>query len=374
MRTSMCAWLIVVVGVVGSQGQTLRVEREKVLYADMQVVPIGPFVSSPRAASGVVWSQTIVHATGVPAVRVHVRVRQGRPAGDWRIRFRDLSGREIESFGGNSPQLATGGVWSSEIPGRGAEIELVADASAAGLEIEVDRYAYRVISAIPMSISGIDQRIPIGKAPQEVRGWAGPIARLSFISEQRQYVCTGFLMTRDLLVTNEHCLGTPEIAASALADFGFDSLDAKPTTVRVLKLEAADVALDYAVVRLAAAPAGFGRVTVSQGPAAEDQPLVVVQHPAGEYKQASIDDCRVRGASRPGVTTATTDFGHLCDTLGGSSGSPVLDRNTGGLVGLHHFGFVEGTPNPVNQGVHFALVLDDLRRRFPALHAELTAQ
>jgi hypothetical protein len=373
MRSVAYASLIVAATVTGTAtAQTLRIDRAKVLYKDMEVANVGPFVSRPGAATGVLWSQTISHPTGVPAVRVHVQVRQGRPAADWRIRFRDLAGQEIELFEGGSPLLAAGGVWSGEIPGRGAEIELVTDTNAQGLEIAVDRYAFRVISAIPMSISGLDQRTPIRRAPPDVRGWAGPIARLSFISGGEQYVCTGFLLTRDLLLTNEHCLGTEESALSALAEFGFDSLDATPTKVRVSKLEAVDAPLDYALVRLAQAPSGFGRVTLGSTAVTDGQALVIVEHPAGEYKQASIDDCKVRTASRAGVTAALTDFGHLCDTLGGSSGSPVLDRQTGRVVGLHHLGFLAGVPDPVNQGVHIGLVLDDLRRRLPTLHAEVT--
>lgn len=352
--------------------QTLKIDREKVLYKDMNVATVGPFVSAPQAATGVLWTRTVSHSTAVPAVRVHVQVRQTRSAPDWQIRIRDLSGQEVESVAGGSPVLATGEFWSKEVPGRGAEVELVSNTGGQGLEIAVDRYAYRVISAIPQSISGIDQRIPIRRAPQDVRGWAPPVARLSFIRDDLQYVCTGFLVTRDLLMTNEHCLGEPVVAMSALVDFGFDSLDATPAQFRVSKLEAVSVGLDYAVVRLSEAPEGFGRVSLAATAVTEAAALVIIQHPAGEYKQASIDDCKVKSASRPGVEGGTTDFGHLCDTLGGSSGSPVLDRQTGGVVGLHHWGIPVGSADPVNQGVHIGQVLDDLRARLPALHTEIT--
>jgi V8-like Glu-specific endopeptidase len=113
-------------------------------------------------------------------------------------------------------------------------------------------------------------------------------------------------------------------------------------------------------------------VTFSGTVATENESLVLIQHPAGEFKQVSIADCRVAGVSRTGVAAAGTDFGHLCDSLGGSSGSPVVDGQTGRVVGLHHWGFEEGAANPVNQAVHIGLVLDDLRTRLPALHAEIT--
>src|SRR5262245_51098812 len=352
----------------------LNVDREKVLYKDMKVASVGPFVSTPQPGTGVIWTRVITHPTPVGAVRVHLEVRHGRPAADWRIRIRDLSGQEVESWVGGSPLRATGGIWSGEVRGRGAEIELVTDTDAQGLEIAVDQYAFRVFEGIPQSITGLDQRIPIRQAPQDVRALAPPIARLSFIRDGEQFVCTGFLLTPTLLVTNEHCLGTEPAALSALVEFGFDTPDAVPTTFRVAKLEAASIPLDYALVRLRQAPSGFGRVKLAAGPAREDEALVIIEHPAGEFKQASIDDCKVKSVTKPGTGGGPTDFGHLCDTLGGSSGSPVLDRQTGGLVGLHHLGIPAGAVDPVNQAVHIGQVLDDLRARVPAVHGEITNQ
>ena len=354
--------------------QTLKIVPENVLYRDMEVTNVGPFVSSAQNATGVVWSQRIVHQTAVPAVRIHVQVRQGRPAADWRIVFLDIAGQVVESIPGGSPLLSSGGIWSTELRGKGGEVQLVSDGAAQGLQIAIDRYAYQVIVGVPQSISGIDQRIPIRRAPADVKGWAPPIARLSFIKEDRQYVCTGFLMTADLLMTNEHCLGTPEIAVSALADFGYDASNATPRRVRVSKLEAVDPTLDYAIVRLSEPLGEFGRVTLGDSTVVDGENLVIVEHPGGEFKQASIDDCKVRRPSLTGVAKPGTDFGHLCDTLGGSSGSPVMDRQSGKVIGLHHFGFIDGSPDPVNQGVHMNQIIADVRQRFPQLFAELTRQ
>ena len=65
------------------------------------------------------------------------------------------------------------------------------------------------------------------------------------------------------------------------------------------------------------------------------------------------------------------DFGHRCDTLGGSSGAPVLDLQSGRIVGLHHWGYLDSDPDPVNQAVHFRLILDDLRSDHLALFQEI---
>ncbi len=66
------------------------------------------------------------------------------------------------------------------------------------------------------------------------------------------------------------------------------------------------------------------------------------------------------------MTPDKTDFEHRCDTLGGSSGSPVLDRASLNVVGLHHLGFLEGD-TPVNRAVLIADVLAKIRTQFPDL-------
>jgi hypothetical protein len=146
----------------------------------------------------------------------------------------------------------------------------------------------------------------------------------------------------------------------------------------------------------AAPPAGTGRLyfvpsTWSWLPSPQPHALVIVQHPSGEPKQASIADCQLSGPDRvpvppggtcvygnlPGVNRVgvtpgdKTDFGHLCDTKGGSSGSPVADWDTGLVVGLHHFGFLDGSADPVNQAVVHTRILQDILRQDKAAHAEI---
>ena len=88
--------------------------------------------------------------------------------------------------------------------------------------------------------------------------------------------------------------------------------------------------------------------------------MVMIQHPAGRPKQVSIVNCKVMGARVAGVTSALTDFGHGCDTLNGSSGSPAIDIQTGRVLGLHHLGYLP-TDEPVNRAVQIQQILDFLR-------------
>jgi V8-like Glu-specific endopeptidase len=209
---------------------------------------------------------------------------------------------------------------------------------------------------------GLDQRRPIATAAARYKALAPSVARLRIMTDAGQAFCTGFLVGDGLLLTNEHCVRTAEEAASLLVDFRYDSANAKPKVARGATLLRTSAALDYSLLRLSnPVETTLGRLHLeTAAPARERQELVIIQHPGGEPKQVSLEGCLVAGLQREGASPQKTDFGHECDTLGGSSGSPVLDRATGRVVGLHHFGFREGLDEPVNQAVEIGRILEDL--------------
>jgi len=343
----------------------------------MLVSAIGPFHSSPYTAkSGLVWSRVVIHPSVVTSIRVHVRIAQAETRAAWRLVFKDLQGTEVEKFDTKSVMARAGDFWSDEIHGRGARVELWTDDDPTGFDVVVDQYAYRTEVSFPQAIFGKDDRLPIGSAPRGVQGWGGPVARLRFmVSGAGQALCTGFLVTDDWLLTNEHCLRTSSELLSAVVEFGFETYASSPDRFRVDGFVVPPNAeLDYSLVRLAGRPGlKYGKATLARAEdLSERMALVIVQHPAGQPKQVSIEDCVVAGAHRRGRGEALTDFGHQCDTLGGSSGSPIFEFGTGTVVGLHHLGFTEGSPDPVNQGVYVSLILRDLQTRYPDVYRAVT--
>jgi V8-like Glu-specific endopeptidase len=90
-----------------------------------------------------------------------------------------------------------------------------------------------------------------------------------------------------------------------------------------------------------------------------DEYVQIIQHPNGEEKQLAYRANIV-------VHSDTTYLQYLTDTLPGSSGSPVFNRDWK-LVALHHAGgppggIVVGTGQFVrNQGIQVSLINQDLQ-------------
>jgi V8-like Glu-specific endopeptidase len=292
------------------------------------------------------------------SIRVRLRLAEAG-VGDWVVRIADASGTIDEQV---TKAMFTGDeYWSGEIPGGQAHVGFIGPPR--GARVEATAYAAQVTVGQPQGIIGDDNSRPISDpaVPSRVKPWARSVARLKFIGSRGEDACSGFLVGGRLLFTNYHCISTAAHAASALVEFGVDSAAAKPTTFRVTTIESLDRPLDYSLLRLSADASAFGRLHVG-GSVTTGMRLFIVQHPLGLPKKVAFPPvCRVGHLSLLGVGSAPNDFGHLCDTLSSSSGSPVMDAMSGVVVGLHHWNYLPGAIEQENQAIHMRLVLDHLR-------------
>ena len=202
---------------------------------------------------------------------------------------------------------------------------------------------------------------------------------------------TGFLVGPNLIVTNHHVLNSPTVAASARLDFEYErtpqelamtsnvgrhgrrELSLDPS--RLFITSPARGGLDYTFVWIDDETVKqYGHIPMSRGSFVSrlHEPLFVIHHPKGDFKQASVDDTELLNADGDLLLYAA-------DTEGGSSGAPVISRN-GKLCGLHH-AFAKGADLvrkhakriPVlqdgnrytiaNEGIKFSAIALDLERR-----------
>lgn len=322
-------------------------------------------VRSPRfppAARGLVWVDRVAHSDPVAAIRVYVTIT-GAGTG-WSLVIRsEATGVVTDTITPQTPLDAAGGFWSGDVHGSVAEVSLNTKGDVSGLTVAIATYGYSVMSAQQQAIHGIDARLNITEAGPRVQELARPVVRLrTMVPNLGESSCTGFLLNDRLVLTNEHCVTTDAEARATLVDLGYET-GKKPVTLRVEALLSDDAALDYALLRLErAAPAAWGRVTLDPASKiAVDQRLILIEHPLGGFKQVSLESCEISDEKIAGATAAPTDFGHRCDTLVGSSGSPVMDDGSGAVIGLHHLGFDAAKKIYVNRAVPIRLVLTHIR-------------
>jgi V8-like Glu-specific endopeptidase len=260
--------------------------------------------------------------------------------------------------------------WSGLVDGDTMTIEVRADAAPNGLSFKLREYVFQAPTATFLSISGSNGLTAVGKLANtsaEYRA-ARAIAKLTFVTADGPATCTGFLVGDSLLLTNEHCVKSQEECDTTIAIFGYEEdAGGKPRPgerVPCRKWIKSLFDLDVSALQLDGTPgARWGRLELLARDVSANEAVLVIQHPGGQPKQYSQADCRVSTPVAPG-RAPDTDFGHLCDTMGGSSGSPVLDASLK-VVGLHHYGFASDRWAAENRAVRMRLIVDGLRGILP---------
>jgi len=210
---------------------------------------------------------------------------------------------------------------------------------------------------------------------------------------------TGFLVGRDLVLTNYHVL-TSVIAGETAATsvqcvFDFKRLaDGTVNQGRGVKLardwliakappsqaESEDRPddvlptsdeLDFSLIKLAeafgttpvatvtAGPRGWVELPTMQPPIPTGAALIIVQHPNSEPISLALDTSAVHGLNANG-----TRVRYATNTDNGSSGSPCFDFDWS-LVALHHMGDPNWRNPTYNQGVPIGLIADRIARFCP---------
>ncbi len=200
---------------------------------------------------------------------------------------------------------------------------------------------------------------------------------------------TGWLIGDDLLITNHHVVNARNAGEAAASDadlnhqavgatvgFDFNTDISVPVTATVSRLEVADRALDYAILRLSAAPANRQPLALASQLLAMTPstylPVNIIQHPRGLPKRIAFRNNLLSGTDADVIRYFTdTDFG--------SSGAPVCD-DTWRVVALHRgaqpvqgVNFQGKSTAFVNFGTQVSRLLDDVKRRAAAVHADILA-
>ncbi|MFH4666136.1 serine protease [Vibrio cidicii] len=214
------------------------------------------------------------------------------------------------------------------------------------------------------STCGINERKDVAcwqESHADKVAWSSPVARLLIDGRS---LCTAWRVGPDnTLFTNNHCVSTASELKNTEVWFNYQRSSCNgslATTVKVMgsELLRTDYTLDYTLFSVDdfAKIAAFGYLGLDANEPVYGDGIYIPQHGAGNPKELAIESdqngsglCQIDIASTNGRGT-NTDTGYFCDTIGGSSGSPVLNAANNKAIALHHFGGCE------NQGVKISRI------------------
>jgi hypothetical protein len=356
---------------IGQVQEGMIIKRDKVLAAQGKVETLAnPIRLYPVAKSTGLILEELVEFPGVPKFRLHFTVVRLAQNPRWSLKvIEHAQGREWY-FNPVTNEETT--FWSDEILGSKATVHIESKDPDSNIRIIIDRVA--------KSGSEVKEQVYLHTPPNllpfssvteaDIKTWGKSIARMRFINEEDglENFCTGFLVSKDLFLSNEHCAKKNELQSTYL-DFDYDRENQKPESYELEELLASSKELDFALYKLKKVPnRPFLPLRVGAAISSDKQSLIVIQHPGGKAKQVVYEDCKVAGALIPGVKVIglpvrKTDFGHLCDSETGSSGSPVQDRQSGQVVGLHHLGLPPSGTELINRAVRIEFIVDFLKQK-----------
>lgn len=210
--------------------------------------------------------------------------------------------------------------------------------------------------------------------------YARGVARVEVIEESYPY-CTATRVGDGVFLTNWHCDHGCETMQFRM---GYEK-DQPAEDQRVWKCTALlrkSANLDYSLFKAEPAPDAELVPTLApphappeeesiEGPKPVDYPILalskapltvglvvsVPQHPTGRFKEIDRSaDCLISDVTVFHTESGRDTIKHMCDTQGGSSGAPVIERATGNVVALHW----GGRDNEFNMAIPMDLILADL--------------
>ncbi|WP_375312798.1 serine protease [Bradyrhizobium sp. A5] len=294
---------------------------------------------------------------------IRVAVKPEYPGPEWVLTIRDVKGRPLQTIS-SSVVVQGHPFWTDRLPVN--ELYFFLESSDPAAKVRLTEYvAMSATAKRPYySIQGPKEAwIDLFESPLEnvdsLHRRKGDAVGMfvahsgSNLNGFKVWSCSGFLIAdapKMLFVTNDHCGGpwsaedrwSGGVCETAIIDFSWDGdLVKREFGCRSVMRDQAN---DLAVLELSGPQTDVPpKALVLRNKSLNDESVSIIHHPASLPKQIS-QNCKGVTDAAAGIDTVNlqSDFAHLCDTEGGSSGAPVLDDD-GLVVGIHHLGFQRDT-------------------------------
>ena len=209
--------------------------------------------------------------------------------------------------------------------------------------------------------------------------------------EEKIYTCSGFFVSNLHIMTNWHCLygknpdegkkaGRARVWARAITKDPKTSPTIQNAVLRFPKSFASAGKIDVAILEI---NNSFPDVLPFRVDFNEmgSEPFAILQYPKN-YPLVINADAQCKGYGMGTIFQSDSSgnrvgsvkyLKHGCDTMGGSSGSPLLHRDLKSVVALHYFGHKPGQYD-LNRAFLMKDVLEELKKKAPDLFNAIIRQ
>ncbi|AOT07642.1 PKD domain-containing protein [Pseudoalteromonas luteoviolacea] len=231
----------------------------------------------------------------------------------------------------------------------------------------------------PNSTCGINERRDVAcwetSHPVEYER-SRPVARLLIGGRS---LCTAWRVgAGNHMFTNNHCFDSAADAKNVEVWFNYQrsvcGSGSTNGTVKVMadQLLATDYRLDYTLFTVSNFEKirQFGHFGLDVSAQQKGQRIFIPQHGSGNPKELAIESDQNAGGYCQIDQTVTagrgsdTDMGYKCDTIGGSSGSPVVSAHDNNVIALHHYGNSTQCTTKLNRGTRIELIWPEVATHF----------
>ena len=150
--------------------------------------------------------------------------------------------------------------------------------------------------------------------------------------------CTGFLVTSDILMTNQHCIPSARHAKNVTVIFNHEEGVSEEDRREYICDEfiGNNYKLDFALLRCEGNPGDrYGVITLDPSTPSVGDSVYVIQQNCDYYLDRGCDP--TKKIAEGSLTEVSTELTHDADTLGGSSGSPLFSK-AHKVIAIHHAG------------------------------------
>ncbi len=188
----------------------------------------------------------------------------------------------------------------------------------------------------PAAIVGSNEQVAVGdpsQLPESIQGKLAAIGRLDGL-------CTAFHLGEGLVATAAHCFAEAAHETDPCVSNDVEWSDGQRSQCVQILYKSYNGDNDMLIFEVDPAPAArFEVVDQSDSQSFEALDLMLLGYPH-ESALSLSSDCSVQQLAHD-----SRRFEHDCDSLPGNSGSPVLARDSGLVVGIHN-----GSSEPLNYG------------------------